>query len=127
MYVGMYQLVPLYARRASAASIFLIAIGAAKIACVGQCQRQFATTLRPGKQLSMRNTSFSHFLYQLFFGCLLPYDVFKIEHFLADDQGLINLFSYFTDAVYGSDGIKMNTGYTVRHQFAALLYAPFYA
>ena len=126
MYVWMYKLVPFYARRAGAASIFPVAVAATKIARIGQCQRQFAATLRSAKQLSMRDASFSHFLFQLFFSYLLPYDVFKIEHFLADDLGLINLFSDFADTVYGSDGIKMNTRYAVSHQFAALLDAPFY-
>mgnify|MGYP007089990840 FL=1 len=122
VYVRMHQFIPLHTRRTRAAGIGLRAVRAADVTGISHSQRKFAYSCRSAEQLRVRNTSFPHLLYQLLFGCILAYYIFK-KHGVG--IWLINLFGYFLDAVHCTYGIEMDAGNMVLHQFLALLHAPF--
>ena len=118
----MYQFIPLHARRTRAAGIGFSTVRATDVTGIRHSQRKFAYSRRSAEQLRMRNASFLHFLYQSLFGCVLADYIFKKP---GTAIWLINLFGYFSNAVYRAYGVEMDTGNTMFHQFPALLYAPF--
>lgn len=77
VYVRMHQFIPFHTRRTRAAGIGLRAVRAADVTGISHSQRKFAYSCRSAEQLRVRNTSFPHLLYQLLFGCILAYYIFK--------------------------------------------------
>jgi YHS domain-containing protein len=91
-----YQFLHLLAGGAHAATVGLSAVRAEDILCVSQGQRQFATSGRAQKQLSVRDMVFSHTLDEPLLDGRLSYDVFEL-HGLVFRRAKIQFSSIYFD------------------------------